>query len=302
MRFGKYQGLGNDFLITDLRAGEPDGQPSALDPVLARALCDRHFGVGADGVIAALPARTPGAAAAMRVINADGTEAEMCGNGLRCFIKFAVERIPGLARDQLTVDTGFGPLTCQVQAVGGQVESVAVEMGRPLLTRGEVPMGGPAAERCVEVPLVVDGRELRLTGVSMGVPHVVCFVPETGAELHALALRLGPGLETHEWFPRKANVNFAHVHAPDRIELVVWERACGLTLACGTGASATAVAACLTGRAAAGSEIEIRLLGGDLSIRVAPDLGGVLMRGPARHVFDVDIDLPALAQAPRRAA
>jgi diaminopimelate epimerase len=302
MRFGKYQGLGNDFLITDLRGGEPAGEPSALDPEIARALCDRHFGVGADGVIAALPPRTAGAAVTMRVINSDGSEAEMCGNGLRCFVKYVYERGPELARDELTVDTGAGPLTCRIHARGGEVESVAVQMGRPRLTRGEVPMVGPQSERCVEGQLVFEGRELRVTGVSMGNPHAVFFVPETGRELLALARRLGPGLETHEWFPRKANIDFAHVHAPDRIELAVWERACGITLACGTGASATTVAACVTGRATAGSDVTVSLPGGDLSIRVAPDLSGVLMRGPARHVFDVDIALAALAQSPRRAA
>jgi diaminopimelate epimerase len=302
MRFGKYEGLGNDFLMTDLRGGEPAGQPSVQDPDLVRSLCDRHFGVGADGVIAVLPARSPGASATMRVLNADGSEAEMCGNGLRCFIKFLVERDPAIARDELTIDTGAGPLTCRVQSRSGRVESVAVDMGRPRLTRREIPMIGPAEESCVQVPLLLDGRELRVTGVSMGNPHAVFFVEESGPALLELARRLGPGLETHEWFPRKANIDFAHVHRPDRIELVVWERACGLTLACGTGASATAVAACLTGRAAAGEEIAVSLPGGDLSIRVAQDMSGVVMRGPARHVFDVEIDLEQLARSPRRAA
>ncbi|HTE55404.1 MAG TPA: diaminopimelate epimerase [Kofleriaceae bacterium] len=302
MRFGKYHGLGNDFLITDLRAGEPAGEPSVQDPALVRRLCDRHFGVGADGVIAVLPARSAGAAATMRVLNSDGSEAEMCGNGLRCVVKFVVERDPGLARDALTIDTGAGPLTCRVEIDSGVVQSVAVDMGTPRVTRGEVPMIGPPGETCVQAPLVVDGRELRVTGVSMGNPHAVFFVPETGPALLELARRIGPGLETHAWFPRKTNVDLAHVHGPDRIELVVWERGCGITLACGTGASATAVAACLTGRATAGTDIAVALLGGDLSIRVAPDLGGVVMRGPAELVFEVDVDLGQLARSPRRAA
>ncbi|HWM88528.1 MAG TPA: diaminopimelate epimerase [Kofleriaceae bacterium] len=302
MRFGKYEGLGNDFLIIDLRGGAPAGEPPPQDPERARALCDRHFGVGADGVIAALPPRTRGADATMRVINADGSEAEMCGNGLRCLVKFLYERDPEMARDQLTIDTGAGPLTCRVHASSGRVESVAVDMGTPRLARRDVPMIGPPDESCVQAPLVFEGRELRVTGVSMGNPHAVIFVPETGRELLDLARRLGPGLEVHDWFPRKANIDFAHVHAPDRIELVVWERGCGITLACGTGASATAVAACATGRATAGIEVAIALLGGELSIRVAPDMSGVVMRGPARHVFDVDIDLDQLAQPPRRVA
>jgi diaminopimelate epimerase len=302
MRFGKYHGLGNDFLMIDLRGGVPGGSRSPQDPEVARALCDRHFGVGADGVIAILPPRSAGAAATMRVINSDGSEAEMCGNGLRCFVKFLVELDPGEAGDELVIDTGAGPLSCRIEMRGGVVESVSVDMGRPRLTRGEIPMIGPAQESCVQAPLVVAGREMRVTGVSMGNPHAVFFVPETGPELLALARELGPGLETHEWFPRKANIDFAHVHGPDRIELAVWERACGITLACGTGASATVVAACLTGRAAAGTEVTVSLPGGDLAIRVAPDLGGVVMRGPARHVFDADVDLDRLAPPPRRIA
>src|SRR6266511_2948305 len=119
MRFGKYHGLGNDFLITDLRAGEPAGQRWVLDPETVRALCDRHFGAGAEGVIAVLPPRSAGASATMRVLNADGSDAEMCGNGLRCVVKFLYERDPALAREQLTIDTGAGPLTCRVQASSG---------------------------------------------------------------------------------------------------------------------------------------------------------------------------------------
>ena len=300
MRFGKYEGLGNDFLIVDLRAGEPAGPRSVQDPEIVRALCDRHFGVGADGVIAVLPPRTGGASATMRVLNADGSDAEMCGNGLRCVVKFLYERDPALARDELTIDTGAGPLVCRVRGSAGRAESIAVAMGAPRLTRREVPMTGPPEESCVQAPLRVGGRELRVTAVSMGNPHAVFFVDESGPALLDLARRLGPGLETHEWFPRKTNVEFAHAHAPDRIELVVWERGCGITLACGTGASATAVAASLTGRAAAGTEVAIALLGGDLSIRVAPGMDGVVMRGPARHVFDVEIDLARLALPPAR--
>jgi diaminopimelate epimerase len=226
----------------------------------------------------------------------------MCGNGLRCAVKFVYERDPALARDRLTIDTGAGPLTCRVEAADGVVDSVSVDMGRPRLARRDVPMTGPPDEHCVQAPLVVDGRELRITGVSMGNPHAVCFVDESGPALLALARRLGPGLEVHEWFPRKANIDFAHALGPDRIQLAVWERGCGITLACGTGASATAVAAVLTGRAPAGphgTDIAVELPGGELSIRVAPDLGGVEMRGPARHVFDVDVHPDQLA-APSR--
>src|SRR5687768_1824892 len=179
MRFAKYEGLGNDFLIIDLRGGEAGG-PSPQDPRLVRAMCDRHFGVGADGVIAVLPPRTAAADATMRVLNTDGSDAEMCGNGLRCMIKFLVERDPSMTREQLTIDTGAGPLACRIETSAGVVKSVAVDMGAPRLARRDVPMIGPPDEHCVQAPLVVGGRELTITGVSMGNPHAVTFVPETG--------------------------------------------------------------------------------------------------------------------------
>jgi len=294
VRFSKYHGLGNDFVVVDVRGGEPPG-PSVQDPAVARVICDRHFGVGGDGVLAVLPPQSAGADATMRVINSDGSEAEMCGNGLRCFVKFLAERDPAFAgRAALTIDTGFGPLTCDIRRAGDVVETVSIEMGRPRLTRKEIPMTGPPDEGCVAAPLSIAGRQLQVTAVSTGNPHAVSFVDETGPALMALAREVGPAVETSDWFPRKANVEFAHVHAPDRIELVVWERGCGITLACGTGACATVVAACLRGFASAGSDVAVTLPGGTLSIRVAPDLSGVRMTGPARHVFDSDLDLAAL--------
>ena len=295
VQLSKYHGLGNDFVVVDLRGGEPPG-PSLQDAAVARAVCDRHVGVGADGVLAVLPPRSPGADATMRVINSDGSEAEMCGNGLRCTVKYLAERDPALAgRSALTIDTGFGPLTCDIaRGAGGAVDTVSVEMGRPRLTRREIPMTGPPDEGCVAAPLAVAGRQLAVTAVSTGNPHAVSFVDETGPALMALARSIGPAIENHEWFPKKANVELAHLHAPDRIELVVWERGCGITLACGTGACATVVAACLRGFSAAGSDVAVTLPGGTLSIRVASDLSGVRMTGPARHVFELDLDLAAL--------
>jgi len=298
VRFTKYHGLGNDFVVVDLRSESP--APSPEDPEVVRALCDRQFGVGGDGVLAILPAVTAGADARMRVLNADGGEAEMCGNGLRCVVKHLWERDETLRKPALTIDTGAGPLTCQVDG-DGVADVVTVDMGRPRLTRGEIPMTGPESERCVEVPLTVGGRELRLTGVSMGNPHAIAFVDETGAALRTLAETVGPTVETHDWFPRKANVEFARLHSESEIELVVWERGVGITLACGTGACATAVAACLTGRAKLDAEILVRLLGGDLTIRVAPDYSAVFMTGPAARVFEADIDLSAALAVARPA-
>ncbi len=297
MRFTKYHGLGNDFVVVDLRDASPGATPSPEEPTVVRALCDRQFGVGGDGVLAILPPLTAGADARMRVLNADGGEAEMCGNGLRCVVKHLWERDPTLHKAALTIDTGAGPLTCRVDAGEGG-DRVTVNMGRPRLSRGEIPMTGPVDERCVELPLTVAGRALELTGVSMGNPHAIAFVDESGPELRALAEAVGPSVESYDWFPRKTNAEFARVHAADEIELVVWERGVGITLACGTGACATAVAACLTGRAKADTEIRVRLLGGDLVIRVAPGYETVFMTGPAARVFEAEIDLAeALAVA-----
>ena len=296
LQIAKYHGLGNDFVVVDLRAGEPAG-PSIQDPAVVRRVCDRHTGVGADGVLAILPPRTAGADATMRVLNADGSEAEMCGNGVRCVIMHLWQRDPALRRDRITLDTGAGPLACDVQGESAGAVHVAVDMGRPRLTRGEIPMTGPADERCVAAPLEVGGRQLAVTAVSMGNPHAVSFVDESGEALMALARGIGPLIETHAWFPRKTNAELARVHAPDRIELVVWERGCGITLACGTGACATAVAACLTGQARPGTDIQVQLPGGPLAIHVAEDLSRAVMTGPARHVFDTGLDLAGLVAA-----
>jgi diaminopimelate epimerase len=290
VRFAKYQGLGNDFVVVDLRAGEP--APTPNDPAAAERLCDRHFGIGADGVLPILAATVAGADARMRVLNADGSEAEMCGNGIRCVAKFLHDRDPAMRRSPLRIETGAGVLACAVTTgADGLVDTVAVEMGRPRLGRGEIPMTGAAGERCLEQPLEVAGRALSITGVSMGNPHAIAFVDETGAALRRLAETVGPSVETHAWFPRRTNSEFARVHAPDDIELVVWERGCGITLACGTGACATAVAACLTGRARPGREIGVRLPGGRLGVTVAPDYSGVTMRGPARLSFEGSVEI-----------
>jgi diaminopimelate epimerase len=303
LRFSKYHGLGNDFLIVDLRGG--DLTPSPQDPAAVRALCDRGFGVGGDGVLPILPARTPGADATMRVLNSDGSEAEMCGNGIRCLVKHLFDTDPAMRKESLVIDTGAGPLRCNIDAVDGVAAMVTVDMGRPRLERGQIPMSGPAAERCIEAPLEIDGTRLAFTAVSMGNPHAVAFVDDSGPALRALAERIGPTVEHHDWFPRRTNVELARMRGPDYIELVVWERGCGITLACGTGACATAVAACLTGRSVPGREITVRVLGGELKITVVPgtaqsgtpDYATVFMRGPATHVFDASIDLASIAAA-----
>ena len=290
LRFSKYHGLGNDFVIVDLRSFR-NLSPSPEDPAIVQAVCDRNYGVGADGVLALLPPKTGGAVAAMRVLNADGGEAEMCGNGLRCVARHLYERDPAAAQKSVTIDTGAGPLACEIS---DDLQSVTVNMGAAHLSRGEIPMIGPPGERCVSTRRSLVGRDFEITAVSMGNPHAICFVDESGPDLRKLAEAYGPALEQSEWFPQRTNAEFARSISPTEIELVVWERGCGITLACGTGACATAVAACLTGRAETATEITINLLGGDLAIRVAPDLSAVFMRGPAKHVYDAEIDLAAL--------
>lgn len=292
MRFAKYHGLGNDFVIVDLRAAEAAESAYVQEPASARAICDRRFGVGADGVLVILPSDR--ADARMRVLNADGSEAEMCGNGLRCVVKYLYDRDPSMRRETLRIDTGAGVLVCDIAFDGRTVTGVTVDMGAPRLERGQIPMVGPASERCVAVPLEVHGKELTLTAVSMGNPHVIAFVDSSGGALRALAESVGPPLERHAWFPQRTNVEFAHVRGPGDIELVVWERGCGITLACGTGACATVVAACLNGLADVDQDTTIHLLGGDLVIKVAPEYQTVYMCGPATHVFDAELDLAAL--------
>jgi diaminopimelate epimerase len=295
--FAKVQGLGNDFLVVDLRPGRPAAAvtPSPLDPAVARVLCDRHFGIGADGVLAILPGERGDAR--MRVINADGSEAEMCGNGIRCVAKVLYETDPSLRRPVLRIDTGAGLLECAIDADDrAGVRSVAVEMGRPRLTRGEIPVAGPAGERVLRAPIRAGDRGFSFTGVSMGNPHAIVFVDDPAADLHALATKYGPGIEVDPLFPRRTNVEFARLR-DGAIDVVVWERGVGITLACGTGACATAVAACLEGRAQAGREIAVNLPGGPLSITVRPgtdgaepSYSGVLMRGPAELVFRAEVD------------
>jgi diaminopimelate epimerase len=295
MRFAKYHGLGNDFLVVDLRAVSAADAAAVQAPETVIALCDRQFGVGGDGVLAVLPAA--GADARMRVLNSDGSEAEMCGNGLRCVVKELHDR-GGLRKPVLAIETGAGRLSCAIDAVDGVARTVTVAMGAPRLLRGEIPMTGPAGERCVEQPLEIAGASRPITCVSMGNPHAIAFVNARDATLQ-LARTVGTQVEHHPWFPNRTNAEFAHVKSRGEIDLVVWERGCGITLACGTGACATAVAATVTGRADEARPIRVNLLGGSLEITVQPGLTGVAMKGPAVHVFDGELDLARLQPRPR---
>ena len=252
LSFAKYEGLGNDFLVVEASVPLPD------DAV--RRLCDRHFGVGGDGVLVVAPPTTAGAAATMIVQNADGSRPEMCGNGLRCVaLHLGLSR--GMSAGAFVVDTDAGPRACELDG-----DAVSVEMG--------------TARVDAAVTLSLEGRELVFSRVSMGNPHAVTF-----ADLGVSALsRFGPQVATHPAFPEGTNVELASFRPDGSIAVEVWERGVGPTLACGTGACAVAVDACLRGRAALGREITVHLPGGPLTIVVSRDLA-VRMRGSARRVF-----------------
>jgi len=298
MRFAKYHGLGNDFLVVDLRNASAADAEAVQAPHNVIALCDRQFGVGGDGVLAVLPSTT--ADARMRVLNSDGSEAEMCGNGIRCVAKDLFDR-GGLRQPEISIDTGAGRLTCAIDAdhdPRGLARSVTVAMGMPRLLRGEIPMTGPAGERCISQPLDLAGTPRQITCVSMGNPHAIAFVGSRD-EAYQLATTVGTLVEHHAWFPNRTNAEFAHVKSRHEIDLVVWERGCGITLACGTGACATAVAAIVNGHADEATAIRVNLLGGALEITVHAGLSGVAMKGPALHVFDGELDLATLQPRPR---
>jgi diaminopimelate epimerase len=265
-------GCGNDYVYVD-GFHEQVADPAAL----ARAVSDRRFGVGSDGLILALPSDR--ADFRMRMWNADGSESEMCGNGLRCVSKFVHERGLVAKKPRLLVETGAGLLTAELHLAGGTVESVTLDMGPPRLERAEIPMRG-APGRVIEEPLSVDGVALEVTGVSMGNPHAVTYVPDVAA---APVTQLGPKVEHHAAFPRRTNVHFVEVLGPREVRQRTWERGSGETHACGTGACAVTVAGVLTGRTE--RELVLHLLGGDLHVRW-PEGGHVFLTGPCVEVFE----------------
>ncbi|MFO7577224.1 MAG: diaminopimelate epimerase [Pelovirga sp.] len=272
MKFTKMQGAGNDYVYIDGFV-EQVADPAAL----ARQVSNRNFGIGSDGLILILPSTC--ADVRMRMFNADGSEAEMCGNGIRCVAKYAYDH--GLARKrEMTVETGCGVLALQLFTNGhGRVERVRVAMGEPGLTRASLPMTGPAAERAMAVPLEVAGYQLALNCVSMGNPHAVVYVDDVE---QFPVTSVGPLIERHDWFPQRINVEFVQVLNPQEVIQRTWERGAGETLACGTGAAAVTVAGVLTGRS--GRSITNHLRGGDLQMEW-PEGGQVLMTGPAVEVF-----------------
>ena len=288
MRFTKMHGAGNDYLYVDCIRGLLPRDPAAL----SRAISNRHFGVGSDGLI--LLCRSEVADIRMRMFNADGSEAEMCGNGVRCVAKYAFDH--GLSKNNpLKVETGRGILTLSLETRNGLVERVTVDMGEPILEAEKIPTALPGP-RVINQPLpsLADqdgvpvwfnesGLDPRITCVSMGNPHVVLFCGEVAKVPLESA---GPVIENLPVFPRRINVHFVQVLSPSELTMRTWERGSGITLACGTGACAVAVAAVLTERA--GRHVVAHLPGGDLQVEWSAKDNHVYMTGPAVEVFTGD--------------
>lgn len=270
--FTKMHGLGNDYIYIHCPADEPH-----LLPELSIEMSQRHTGVGGDGIILIEPSEV--ADFKMRIFNADGSEAKMCGNGSRCVGKYVFDHnLTDKRTVKLETLAGIRTLELHVDEESRKVESVTVDMGEPELSPEAVPVR--ASEKLVSAPVKTSMGEMRITAVSMGNPHGVIFMPT----LEGLPITsIGPELESHEMWPDRANIEFASIVAPDVIEMRVWERGSGVTMACGTGACATAVAAALNGFA--GKTVTVKLPGGELRIEWRED-GHVYMTGPATEVFE----------------
>ncbi len=277
MHFTKMQGAGNDYVYVDCFR-----QPVPENPAqLARHVSDRHFGIGADGLILIVPSTR--AAARMRMFNADGSEAEMCGNGVRCVAKYVYDH--GICRQEtLAIETGAGVLHLELDVDGGRVARVRVDMGEPILQPERIPTTlpvNPLADHpaVVDVDLSLPGKTLQVTCVSMGNPHCVTFVDNL---TDRWVREVGPQVERDRHFPHRVNAEFAQVLSPAEVRMRVWERGSGETLACGTGACAVCVAGVLAGRTA--RKILTHLPGGDLELQWADD-NHVYLTGPAVEVF-----------------
>jgi len=276
MRFTKMHGLGNDYVYVDCFTEKLD------DPrQLAIAISDRHFGVGSDGLILVMPS-TEAADVRMRIFNADGSEAQMCGNGIRCVAKYAYD-YGHTAANPMRVETAAGIKTIELQlGPDGKVVAATVDMGKPILEPEKIPVLIRQA-RAVDVTIKTASRALQMTCVSMGNPHAVFFVDDVASVPLA---QLGPEIENHPVFPARVNAHFVQVHSPTEVTIRTWERGSGITLACGTGASAVCVAGVQTHRTL--RKILAHLPGGDLKLEWRDSDEHVMMTGPATEVFTGD--------------
>ncbi len=280
--FTKYHGLGNDFLLIDNR----QSSTPLITPEQAAVLCDRHFGVGGDGVIFVLPG-VEGSDYTMRIFNSDSSEPEMCGNGIRCFAKF-VANLDGHITPEKIV-----PTTYKIHTLAGIIKpeilgdgNITVDMGKPRLIAEEIPTTLATGSKVIEAPLGVAGQSWLATCVSMGNPHCLVFVDDV--QKIDLSV-IGPQFENHPVFPQKTNVEFIEVVAPDYLKMRVWERGVGTTLACGTGACATVVAGVLTGKSNRSCTVE--LPGGCLQITWSEADDRLYMKGPAQAVFTGSVEI-----------
>ena len=279
LRFTKMHGIGNDYIYfnaIDQKIGDPCE--------LSKKLSDRRFGIGGDGIILVCPSNI--ADAKMRIFNEDGSEAKMCGNGIRCVAKFVYDYgIVPADRTTVTIDTLSGVKTIELTVENGKAVSAKVDMGAAILKPVDIPMDFDG-ETCIDQPLRVDGKEYRVTAVSMGNPHCVTFMEDVdGLDLE----RIGPAFENHPAFPDRVNTEFVRVIDDHTLQMRVWERGSGETWACGTGACATVVAACLNGYCQKGEDITVHLRGGDLIIRYTDET--VVMIGPATTVFEGTVEV-----------
>ncbi len=272
MKFTKMHGAGNDYVYVN-GFDEQIANPAQL----ARQVSDRHFGIGSDGLILILPSKQ--ADLRMRIYNADGSEAQMCGNGVRCVAKYAYDH--NLVRkQQMNIETGAGVLSLQLfPGADGTIERARVNMGRPQLVRAALPMIGEPQARAIDLAIEAGGVSYQATCLSMGNPHAVIYVEDV--ETFPLE-QVGPLIENHAWFPERINAHFVQVLSPGEVRQRTWERGAGVTLACGTGASAVCVAGVLTGRTEA--SLLAHLAGGDLLLEWDKD-EHVYMTGPATEVF-----------------
>ena len=279
--FLKVQGAGNDFVLVDARG--PLAERLRLDwSTAAPRICDRHFGIGADGIL--LVEDTEAAAARMTIVNADGSDGQMCGNGFRCFTKYLVERAGLQPTDgRLPIETGAGVLHAELGETTGEIDQVRVAVGPAWLQPDQIPVHAPAPGPILLHNIRAADREFNLTCVGMGNPHAVWFTDDDVADF-PLA-EIGPAVEHHPDFPQRVNFEIVNALAPDHLKMRVWERGVGETLACGSGACAVLVAARLRGLADA--QATVSLPGGDLQIAWdGPEAPSVYMTGPAEFAFE----------------
>ena len=278
IRFTKMQGCGNDYVYVN---GFTEHIPQEKKPEFVRFASDRHFGVGGDGVIFINPSDE--ADFEMEMYNADGTRAEMCGNGIRCVAKYAHDK--GLTdRARFSIISGGKVKYMELTVENGVTKAIRVDMGEPVLAAAQIPVVSDKAE-VIGVPVEVGGKTWEMTCVSMGNPHAVVFVPDT-ARLDLISY--GPLFEHHEMFPKRVNTEFVQVLSREEINMRVWERGSGETLACGTGTCASVMACILTGRT--GHRVLVHLLGGDLTIEYEEKSNHIFMTGPAVTVYEGEIE------------